>query len=77
MCAGALVASRVARLVYGAADPKAGFCGSLGDLVRDQRLNHRLEVTAGVLGEECGALLRRFFAGLRRGPQGAPPAADL
>jgi tRNA(adenine34) deaminase len=66
MCAGALVASRVARLVYGAADPKAGFCGSLGDLVRDPRLNHRLEVTTGVLEQECSALLRRFFAGLRR-----------
>ena len=51
---------------YGAADPKAGFCGSLGDLVRDPRLNHRLEVAGGVLGEECGALLSAFFARLRR-----------
>ena len=66
MCAGALVNSRVERLVYGAADPKAGFCGSLGDLVRDSRLNHRLEVEAGVLEEECGLLLREFFADLRR-----------
>ena len=66
MCAGALVNSRVDRLVYGAADPKAGFCGSLGDLVRDGRLNHRLEVTAGVLEEECGELLRGFFRDLRR-----------
>ncbi len=65
MCAGALVNSRVPRLVYGAADPKAGYCGSLGDLVRDPRLNHRLEVVAGVLAEECGDLLRSFFAGLR------------
>ncbi len=65
MCAGALVNARVARLVYGAADPKAGFCGSLGDLVRDPRLNHRLEVTAGVLAEECGDLLRSFFCDLR------------
>ena len=65
MCAGALVQSRVARLVYGAADPKAGFCGSLGDLVRDPRLNHRLEVVTGVLAEQCGALLRGFFAELR------------
>jgi tRNA(adenine34) deaminase len=65
MCAGALVNCRVSRLVYGAADPKAGFCGSLGDLVRDPRLNHRLEVVGGVLAEECGALLRSFFAGLR------------
>lgn len=65
MCAGALVNSRVDRLVYGAADPKAGFCGSLGDLVRDERLNHRLEVTSGVLEEECGGLLKRFFEDLR------------
>ena len=65
MCAGALVQSRVARLVYGAADPKAGFCGTLGDLVRDPRLNHRLEVVTGVLEAECGALLRGFFAELR------------
>ena len=50
--------ARVERLVYGAADPKAGFCGALGDLVRDPRLNHRLEVTSGVLAAECGALLR-------------------
>jgi tRNA(adenine34) deaminase len=66
MCAGALVASRVDRLVYGAADPKAGYCGSLGDLVRDERLNHRLEVAPGVLEDECGDLLKRFFEGLRR-----------
>jgi tRNA(adenine34) deaminase len=61
MCAGALVLSRAQRLVYGASDPKAGFAGSLGDLVRDPRLNHRVEVTDGVLAEECGELLRRFF----------------
>jgi tRNA(adenine34) deaminase len=67
MCAGALVAARIDRLVYGAADPKAGYCGTLGNLVQDPRLNHRLEVTAGVLAEECGALLSGFFAGLRRG----------
>jgi tRNA(adenine34) deaminase len=65
MCAGALVNSRVERLVYGAPDPKAGYCGSLGDLVRDPRLNHRLEVTAGVLESESAALLRGFFASLR------------
>ena len=67
MCAGALVNSRVERLVYGAPDPKAGYCGTLGDLVRDPRLNHRLEVTAGVLESESAALLRGFFASLRRG----------
>jgi tRNA(adenine34) deaminase len=66
MCAGALVNSRVERLVFGAMDPKAGFCGSLGNLVADQRLNHRLRVTSGVLAEECGELLREFFARLRR-----------
>ena len=66
MCAGALVNSRVERLVFGARDPKAGYCGSLGDLVRDPRLNHRLEVTEGVAAEECGHLLRAFFRALRR-----------
>jgi tRNA(adenine34) deaminase len=65
MCAGALVNSRVDRLVFGARDPKAGFCGSLGDLVRDQRLNHRVEVESGVLEAECGGLLKEFFEGLR------------
>ena len=65
MCAGALVASRIDRLVYGASDPKAGFCGSLGNLVQDPRLNHRLEVSAGTLAEESAALLRGFFVSLR------------
>ncbi|MCZ6507986.1 MAG: tRNA adenosine(34) deaminase TadA [Acidobacteria bacterium] len=65
MCAGALVNSRVTRLVYGAADPQAGFCGSLGDLTRDPRLNHRLEVSRGVLERECRDLLRSFFRDLR------------
>jgi len=68
MCAGALVAARVERLVYGAADPKAGYCGTLGNVVQDPRLNHRLEVEPGVLAEECGALLSGFFAALRRNP---------
>jgi tRNA(adenine34) deaminase len=62
MCAGALVLARVTRLVYGATDPKAGFAGSLGDLVRDDRLNHRLEVTAGPGAGESAELLRAFFA---------------
>ena len=66
MCAGALVNSRVERLVFGAVDPKAGHCGSLGDIVRDRRLNHRLEVEGGVLAEESSELLRRFFRDLRR-----------
>ncbi|MEU0717620.1 tRNA adenosine(34) deaminase TadA [Streptomyces lavendulocolor] len=61
MCAGALVQSRVDRLVFGAPDEKAGAVGSLWDLVRDRRLNHRPEVVRGVLAEECAALLTRFF----------------
>jgi len=65
MCAGALVWARVDRLVFGAADPKAGFVGSLGDLVRDPRLNHSLEVTSGVLEKECGELVREFFRTMR------------
>ena len=65
MCAGAIVNARIDRLIFGALDPKAGFCGSLGDLTRDARLNHRLAVTAGVLAEECGDLLRSFFGALR------------
>jgi len=62
MCAGALVLARIDRLVLGAADPKAGFAGSLGDIVRDGRLNHEVEVTVGVLADECGEVLRAFFA---------------
>jgi tRNA(adenine34) deaminase len=67
MCAGALVLARVERLVYAADDPKAGYCRSLGNLVQDPRLNHRLEVTAGLMHEESAALLRGFFASLRPG----------
>ncbi len=66
MCAGAVVLARVARLVYGAIDPKAGAVGSLWDLVRDRRLNHRPEVVTGVLAEECGALIREFFSDHRQ-----------
>lgn len=66
MCSGALVQARVDRLVYGAADEKAGAAGSLWDVVRDRRLNHRPEVIGGVLAEECGRVLREFF-GQRRG----------
>ena len=66
MCAGALVNSRLKRLVFAARDPKAGFVGSLGNLVQDVRLNHRLEVEAGVLAEESSRLLSSFFANLRR-----------
>jgi tRNA(adenine34) deaminase len=67
MCAGALVAARVGRLVFGAADPKAGACGSLYNLLADPRLNHDVQVEPGVLAERCAALLSEFFAD-RRGP---------
>ncbi len=67
MCAGALVLARVTRLVYGAADPKAGAVGSLWDVVRDRRLNWRPEVVGGVLAGESADLLRAFFAGHRTG----------
>ncbi|MGQ0846196.1 MAG: tRNA adenosine(34) deaminase TadA [Sporichthyaceae bacterium] len=65
MCAGAIGLSRVARLVYGAADAKAGAVESLWDVVRDRRLNHRPEVLGGVLAQECAAALRAFFAAHR------------
>lgn len=61
MCAGAMVLARIQRLVFGARDPKAGAAGSLMDIVRDLRLNHRLDVTEGVLEAECGGILREFF----------------
>ena len=67
MCAGALVNARVDRLVYGAADPKAGAVGTLYDLSADARLNHAFEVTSGVLEAECGEILREFFRALRAG----------
>jgi tRNA(adenine34) deaminase len=65
MCAGALHAARVDRCVYGATDPKAGAVGTLYDIASDERLNHRYEVTSGVLAQESAALLKEFFAGLR------------
>jgi tRNA(adenine34) deaminase len=68
MCAGAISAARMARLVYGAADPRAGAVGSLWDVLRDRRLDQQTEVIAGVLEDECARLLREFFAGRR--PQG-------
>ena len=66
MCAGAIVLARLGRVVYGASDPKAGACGSVLDVIREPRLNHRAEVTAGVLAEACGEILREFFARRRR-----------
>jgi len=71
MCAGALVASRVNRLVFGATDPRAGACGTLYNLCADPRLNHELAVTAGVRADECGALLTSFFAAKRGDRAGA------
>lgn len=73
MCAGAMHQARVARLVYGAPDPKAGAVGSLYDLSDDPRLNHRFEVSAGVLADESAALLREFFGRLRREGGGFGP----
>jgi tRNA(adenine34) deaminase len=67
MCAGAMVHARLARLVYGAKDPKTGAAGSVFDLVRAPELNHRVEVTGGVLAAECGEQLQAFFRGRRAG----------
>jgi tRNA(adenine34) deaminase len=61
MCAGAIVLARLDRVVFGATDPKAGFAGSLGNILRDERLNHRVALTGGLLEEECGELIRAFF----------------
>jgi len=65
MCTGAILNARIARLVFGAWDRKAGACGSVFDLPRDPRMAHRLDVFGGVLSEECGAVLQRFFAARR------------
>jgi len=65
MCAGALHAARIDRCVFGAADPKAGALGTLYDIASDERLNHRYDVTGGVLADESSALLKDFFASLR------------
>jgi tRNA(adenine34) deaminase len=68
MCAGAIVNARVARLVYGCANPKAGAVDTLYKIPTDTRLNHRVEVVSGVRATECAGLLSQFFADLRRGP---------
>jgi tRNA(adenine34) deaminase len=65
MCAGASVLARVERIVFGAYDPKAGAIASLWDVVRDPRLNHRPQVVGGILADECGALLKSYFADKR------------
>jgi tRNA(adenine34) deaminase len=74
MCAGALVAARVGRIVFGASDPRAGACGTLYNLCSDPRLNHELDVTGGVSAAECGALLSSFFSGKRSVQPGSRPA---
>jgi tRNA(adenine34) deaminase len=75
MCAGALVAGRVRRIVFGASDPRAGACGTLYNLCADPRLNHELDVTGGVAATACGDLLSSFFAEKRRDrPAGSPPS---
>jgi tRNA(adenine34) deaminase len=73
MCAGGMVLARIDRVVFGAWDDKAGMAGSVGDIVRHPKLNHRPEVLGGVLDQECGALLREFFAGRRGQAVDSPP----
>lgn len=70
MCAGAIMQARIRRLVFGAADPKTGACGGVVDLFADPRINHHTSVAGGLLAEDCGTLLKRFF-GDRRDPAGA------
>jgi len=65
MCAGAIIMARIPEVYFGAYDPKAGVCGSLMNLLDDKRFNHRPVVTPGVLGEECGAMLTKFFRNIR------------
>jgi tRNA(adenine34) deaminase len=65
MCAGAMMHARLARVVFGAADPKTGACGSVVNLFEQEKLNHHTEVVGGVMGQECGALLKEFFAARR------------
>ncbi len=75
MCAGAIVNSRIARLVFGAKDPKGGACGSLFDIPSDPRVNHRVPINSGVMAEESGKLLRAFFEERRRIAREARQAA--
>lgn len=67
MCAGAIMQARIRRLVFGAPDPKTGACGGVVNLFAEPRLNHHTTLLGGVLAEECGALLKQFFAGRRNG----------
>ncbi len=72
MCAGAIVLARIPRIVFGAFDPKAGACGTLYNIVQDARLNHRVELTANVLVEKCGGILKDFFTKVRSSGMGKP-----
>jgi tRNA(adenine34) deaminase len=72
MCAGAIVLARIPRLVYGASDPKAGACGTLYNIVQDDRLNHSLVVVSGVLEKRCGEILQNFFVKVRLNEVGKP-----
>ena len=72
MCAGAILHARVRRLVFAAADPKAGACGSVLEVMNHPRLNHRVEVESGLLGEECGTMLQNFFRAKRDRPASKP-----
>ena len=75
MCAGAIVLARIPHLIYAAADPKAGACGSLRNVVQDERLNHQVEILSGIMEAECGELLRSFFRNLRA--EGRKRRSDL
>ena len=66
MCAAAIVHARIDRVVFGVRDPKTGFAGSLGNLLQDERLNHQVEITEGILADECGQILSDFFKTLRQ-----------
>jgi len=76
MCAGAIMHARIARVVYGARDPKTGACGSVVDLFADRRINHHAEVTEGILANEAGSLLSRFFAARRQSGREASNGRD-
>jgi tRNA(adenine34) deaminase len=76
MCAGAMLHARLARVVFGAADPKTGACGSVVNLFEQQKLNHHAELAGGVLAEECGAMLKQFFAD-RRASAHRLPLSDI
>lgn len=72
MCTGAIQHARIARVVYGASDPKTGACGSVVNLMAEPKLNHHAEISGGVLAQECGATLSTFFAARRKKPAASP-----